>query len=190
MRLKVPRLRVIVLAIMVVATVATLGWHFLGPSGVAVELVKRSWRYEIVIERLRAESGSDWCDELPADATDVTRRLMADPKGLRPEPAEHCRYTQLAWRRSWIAKTEGGPGDRPDWPRPPLRVAAPGTPGSERLGKRDAYFEIELRDRENHAWVCRVTQQEWQALRVGQRYRIPVDRFGTANCPAMYASRF
>lgn len=175
---------------MVAGTVATLGWHFFGPAGVAVELVKRSWRYEIVVERLRAESGSDWCDELPADAVDVTRRLMADPKGLRPGLSEHCRYTQLVWRRSWIAKTEGGPGERPDWPRPPLRVAAPGEAGSERTAKRDAFFEIELRDRENHAWVCRVTQQQWQQLRVGQRYRVPVDRFGTANCPAMYASRF
>ena len=53
-----------------------------GPSGVAVELVKRSWRYEIVIERLRAESGSDWCDELPADARDVTL-VELDPEMIR-----------------------------------------------------------------------------------------------------------
>lgn len=188
MRPRLPRLRVIVLAAMVVGTTATLGWHFLGPSGVAVELVKRSWRYEIVIERLRAESGSDWCDELPADARDVTRRLMADPSGRRAEPAEHCRYTQLAWRRSWIVKAEGGPEDRPDWPRPPLRMAAPGEPGGERLGRREAFYEIELRDRANHAWVCRVEPARWQQLRVGQRFRLPVDRFGTANCPGMYES--
>ena len=187
--MKLPRLRIVVLGVMVVATVATLSWHFFGPAGVAVELVKRSWRYEIIVERLREEGGSDWCDELPADARDVTRRMMADPTGKRAEPSEHCRYTQLAWRRSWIIKNEGGPGDRPDWPRPPLRIAPPGQAGSERLGKRDAYFEIELRDREDHAWVCRVDQARWQELRVGQRFRIPVDRFGTANCPAMVASR-
>jgi len=186
--MRLPRLRVIVLAVMVVATAAGVGWHVFGPSGVAVTLLKRSWRMEIVVERLRAESGSDWCDELPADATDVSRRLMADPTGKRAGPAEHCRYTQLVWRRSWIAKTEGGPGDRPDWPRPPLRVAAPGEAGSERIGKREAFFEVELRDRENHAWVCRVSEQRWQQLRVGQRYRVPVDRFGTADCPGMYES--
>ena len=67
-------------------------------------------------------------------------------------------------------------------------MAPPGEPGSERLGKRDAYFEIELRDRSDHAWVCRVTQERWQQLRVGQRFRVPVDRFGTANCPAMVPS--
>lgn len=187
--MKLPRLRVIVLALMVLATTLTLGWWIFGPAGVAVELTQRSWRMEIVVERLRSESGSDWCDELPADATDVTRRLMADPTGQRAEPAEHCRYSQLVWRRQWNAQKTGGPADRPDWPRPPLRMAPPGQPGSERLGKREAYFEIELRDRANHAWVCRVTQQRWQQLRVGQRFRIPVDRFGTANCPAMYASR-
>lgn len=189
MRLRLPRARVVVLAAMVAATLATLGWWVFGPSGVAVELTRRTWRMEIVVERLRSESGSDWCDELPADARDVTRRTMADPTGRRAEPGEHCRYTQLAWRRSWIAKTEGGPDDRPDWPRPPLRVAAVGEPGSERLGKHEAYFEIELRDREDHAWVCRVTPERWRQLREGQRFRVPVDRFGTADCAAMYPSR-
>jgi len=29
----------------------------------------------------------------------------------------------------------------------------------------------------------------WKQLRVGQRFRVPVDRFGTANCPRMYESR-
>jgi len=187
--MRLPRLRVLVLVAMIVVTLATLGWWVFGPSGVAVELVKRSWRMEIVVERLRAEAGSDWCDELPAGAFDISRRLMADPTGRRAEPGEHCRYTVLAWRRSWIAKTEGGPADRPDWPRPPLRMAAPGEAGSERLGKREAYFEIELRDREDHAWICRVTPERWRELRVGQRFRMPVDRFGTADCPRMYPSR-
>ena len=188
--MRLPRLRVVVLAAMVVGTLATLGWWIFGPAGVSVELTQRSWRMEILVERLRVEAASDWCDELPAGAFDVSRRLMADPSGHRAAPSEHCKYNLLAWRRSWIAKTEGGPGDRPEWPRPPLRLAPPGEPGSERLGKREAYFEIELRDRQNHAWVCRVDEARWRALRVGERFRIPVDRFGTADCPHMYASRF
>lgn len=186
--MRLPRLRTVILAAMVVATLATTAWWLFGPAGVAVELTKRSWRMEIVVERLRSEAGSDWCDELPDGAFDISRRTMADPTGRRAEPSEHCRYNLLAWRRSWIVKSEGGPGDRPDWPRPPLRVAPPGEAGSERLGKRDAYFEIELRDRENHAWVCRVTPARWNELRVGQRFRVPVDRFGTADCPRMYES--
>jgi hypothetical protein len=187
--MRLPRLRTVVLVAMVVATLATLGWWVFGPAGVAVELTRRSWRMEIVVEKLRAEAGSDWCDELPADAFDISRRVMADPTGRRAEPSEHCRYTLLAWRRSWIAKTEGGPADRPDWPRPPLRVAPPGEAGSERLGKREAFYEVELRDRENHAWVCRFDLERWKQLEVGQRFRVPVDRFGTANCPLMYPSR-
>ncbi|MGM9485639.1 hypothetical protein ACS5PN_30910 [Roseateles sp. NT4] len=187
--MKLPRLRVLVLAAMVVGTVIALGWKIFGPPGVAVELTRRSWRMEIVVERLRSEGGSDWCDELPEGAFDISRRTITDPTGKRAAPSEHCRYNLLAWRRSWIVKSEGGPDDRPDWPRPPLRMAPPGEPGSERLGKREAYFEIELRDGDDHAWVCRVDQPHWQQLRVGMRFRVPVDRFGTANCPAMYESR-
>lgn len=187
--MKLPRLRAVVLVAMVVVTLATLAWWVFGPSGVAVELTRRSWRLEIVVERLREESSSDWCDELPAGAFNVTRRTITDPTGRRTEPGEHCRYSLLAWRRSWIVKNEGGPDERPDWPRPPLRVAPPGQPGGERLGKREAYYEIELRDWQNHAWVCRVDLERWKQLRVGMRFRVPVDRFGTANCPAMYPSR-
>lgn len=187
--MRLPRLRAMVLAAMVLGTLGTLGWWMFGPPGVAVELTQRRWRLEIVIERLRAESGADWCDELPADARDVTRRLMADPTGKRTEPSPRCSYTQLAWRRSWIVKNEGGPGERPEWPSPPLRMAPPGEPGSERMGKREAFYEIELSDGGDHVWVCRVDPGRWQELRVGQRFRVPVDRFGTADCPRMYESR-
>lgn len=185
-----PRLRVIVLAAMVAGTLATLGWWIFGPPGVFVELTRRGWRMEIVVEQLRAEPGSDWCDEMPADAFDISRRTVADPTGRRAEPGAHCRYTVLAWRRHWIVKSEGGPETRPDWPRPPLRVAPPGQPGSERLGKREAFYEVELRDRANHAWVCRVTPERWAELRVGMRFRMPVDRFGTADCPRMVPSDY
>ncbi|MFN3861002.1 MAG: hypothetical protein ACK4R2_05990 [Roseateles sp.] len=187
--MRLPRLRVLVLAAMVAGSLATLGWWIWGPTGVAVELTQRFWRMEVVVEALRTESGSDWCDELPAGAFDIHRRVVSDPTGRRTEPAEHCRYKLLAWRRSWIAKTEGGPDQRPEWPRPPLRVAPPGQPGSERLGRHEAFYYIELRDRANHAWTCRLSLARWQQLHTGMRFRIPVDRFGTANCPAMYPSR-
>ena len=186
--MRLPRLRVLVLTAMSVATLATVGWWIFGPPGVAVELTRRSWRMEIVVEQLRTEAGSDWCDELPEGAFDISRRMTADPTGRRAAPAEHCRYNALAWRRHWIAKAEGGPETRPDWPRPPLRIAPPGQAGSDRLGRREAYYEIELRGSDDRVWTCRVDLARWQQLRVGQRFRMPVDRFGTANCPAMYES--
>lgn len=134
-----PRLRVLVLAGMVVGSLATLGWWIFGPPGVFVELTQRSWRMEIEIERLRPETGSDWCDELPAGAYDISRRTVeVDPTGRRAGPGEHCRYTVLAWRRAWLARNAGGPETTPDWPRPPLRITAPGEAGGERLGKRRA----------------------------------------------------
>ncbi len=183
-----PRLRTLVLVAMVIATLATLGWWAFGPPGVAVELTRRSWRMEILVERLRLETDSAWCDELPPDARDISRRVVADTSGQRGTSAEHCRFSQLVWRRSWIAKREGSPAQRPEWPNPPLRMAPPGEPGSERVGRREAFYEIELRDRQDHAWICRVDAARWQQLREGMRFRVPVDRFGTANCPAMYAS--
>ncbi|MCE4535716.1 hypothetical protein LXT12_00370 [Pelomonas sp. P7] len=186
--MRLPRLRVLVLVAMIVASLATVGWWIFGPPGVFVELTRRSWRMEIVVERLKPETGSDWCDELPPGAYDISRRVAADPTGRRAEPAEHCRYTALVWRRQWIARSEGGPETTPDWPRPPLRVAPPGQPGSERLGRREAYYEIELRDRKDRTWTCRVDLERWKQLRPGMRFRVPVDRFGTADCPRMYPS--
>lgn len=187
--MKLPRLRVIVLVAMVVTTLTTIGWWIWGPPGTAVELVQRRWRLQIDVEQLRSEADSAWCDELPTDATNVTRRIATDPTGQRAEPDAHCRYHHLVWRRSWIVKAEGGPRERPQWPSPPLRVAPPGQPGSERLGKREAFYEVDLSDGGDHLWTCRVTPERWHTLREGTRWRVPVNRYGAANCAAMYESR-
>ena len=53
--MRLPRLRILVLVAMVVAALGTVGWWIFGPPGVAVELTRRSWRMEIVVELLRAE---------------------------------------------------------------------------------------------------------------------------------------
>jgi len=180
--MRLPRPRLIVLAVLTVATLVPLAWWLFGPKGFAVELTRRTWRMEIEVERLRQETGTDWCDELPAGATDVTRRVIADPTGRRAEPSEHCRYSLLAWRRSWIAREEGLAGTRVRWPTPPLRVAPPGEPGGERLGRREAYYELELRDGAGRLWTCRTDLDRWNELKVGQRFRMPVDRWNTANC--------
>jgi hypothetical protein len=163
-------------------TLVPLAWWMFGPRGVAVTLERRSWRFEIEVERLRLESGSDWCDEMPAGARDVIRRTLADPSGRRPAPAEHCRYTTLAWRTQWLARQQGEAGTPPSWPQPPLAVAEPGQPGSERLGRREAFYEVTLRASTGQVWTCRLQPEAWQALRPGQRFRLPVDRWGTASC--------
>jgi hypothetical protein len=176
------RRRLLILAAVALAALAPLGWWIFGPKGFAVELTQRSWRMEIEVERLRLETGTDWCDELPAGATGITRRTITDPTGQRAAPAEHCKYSVLAWRRSWISREDGLAGTPVRWPRPPLRVAPPGEPGSERLGRREAYYELGLRDASGHAWTCRTDLARWNRLRVGQRFRLPVDRWSTADC--------
>lgn len=183
MRLPRPRALLFIAAMLVI--LATLAWWMFGPRGFAVELTQRSWRMEIEVERLRLESGADWCDELPEGAFDISRQLRADPTGKRAAPSEHCRYSLLAWRRQWIARAEGGPADPVQWPRPPLRIAPPGEPGSERLGRREAFYELQLRDMAGHVWTCRTEPERWQQLRPGQRFRLLVDRWGTADCAAL-----
>ena len=180
--MRLPRLRVLVPALALAMLLPPLGWWAYGPTGFPVELVRRSWRFEIEVERLRLESGTDWCDELPAGAFDISRRTIADPTGHRPGLTEHCRYSQLAWRRQWLAQESGDASQRPRWPHPPLRMAAPGEAGAERLGRREAYYELELRAGNGQTWTCRTSLDSWQALRPGQRFRLPVDRWGTANC--------
>jgi hypothetical protein len=182
---KLPRLRALVPAVALLVMLPPLAWWAYGPTGFVVELVRRSWRMEIEIERLRLEQGSDWCDELPQGAFDITRRLITDPTGQRTAPAEHCRYSLLAWRRQWIARETGEAGQLPRWPNPPLRLTPPGEPGRERMGRRDAYYELELRDGRDHVWTCRTTPEAWQQLRPGQRFRLPVDRWGTADCGSL-----
>ncbi len=180
--MRVTRPRLLIVAAVAVLTLASLGWWIFGPTGFVVELTQRSWRMEIEVERLRLETGTDWCDELPEGASGVVRRTITDPTGRRAGPAEHCKYSVLAWRRSWIAREQGLAGTRVDWPRPPLRVAPPGEPGSERLGRREAYYELTLRDGDGHEWTCRTDLDRWNRLKVGQRFRLPVDRWSTANC--------
>lgn len=185
MRLPPVRLRLWIGAALLLATLPPLGWWMFGPRGFAVELTQRSWRMEIEVERLQLESGADWCDELPEGAFDISRQLRTDPTGKRVAASEHCRYSLLAWRRQWIARAEGGPTDPVQWPRPPLRIAPPGQPGSERLGRREAFYELQLRDTAGHVWTCRTEPERWQQLRPGQRFRLLVDRWGTADCAAL-----
>ena len=159
-----------------------LAWWVFGPTGFAVEIVQRRWHADIEVERLRLEAGTDWCDELPAEAFDVTRRVIADPHGRRAGPAEHCRYRLLAWRRQWIAREDGDAASAVRWPSPPLRVEPHGQPGSERLGRRELHYELQLRNGSGQVWTCRTTPDTWQRLQTGQRLRMPVDRWGTADC--------
>ncbi|PZP34613.1 MAG: hypothetical protein DI603_06590 [Roseateles depolymerans] len=177
-----PRLRVIVAALLAVGTLPPLAWWLLGPRGEAVELVARQWRTELEVERLRQESGTDWCDELPPGATVLSRRRMNDPSGQRPGEAERCQYSLLAWRLLWVAHREGRVSSAPQWPQPPLSPLPVGEPGAERTGHRAVFYELLLRNRSGQTWTCRADAARWQAYREGQRLRLPIDRWGVAHC--------
>ncbi|TXI19351.1 MAG: hypothetical protein E6Q67_10645 [Roseateles sp.] len=181
-----PRLRVLVAGLLAVGTLPPLAWWLLGPRGEAVTLVARQWRTEVDVERLRLESGSDWCDELPPGASVQSRRLMKDPSGQRAGESERCQYSQLAWRQLWLAHREGGAGQTPQWPSPALSGLPPDQPGAERLGRRAIHYELVLRNRAGLLRNCRVPAQRWGSLSEGSALRLPVDRWGVAHCADLY----
>lgn len=148
-----------------------LGWWLLGPSGFAVELTERRWRMEIEVERLVLEPGVDRCDALPAQARDVVRR----------DGSDQCLYVAPAWRTRWVAQASGDASRPPQWPAPALKAD-----GSERLGRRELFHEVGLRTGAGQVWTCRLPPERWARLQPGQRLRLPVDRWGTADCAALH----
>lgn len=181
-----PRLRVIVAGLLLTGTLPPLAWWLLGPRGESVELVTRQWRTETEVERLRMESGTDWCDELPNGAVELSRRRMTDPSGQRPGEAERCQYNLLAWRLLWVAHREGTVSGAPQWPTPALSALPASQPGAERTGRRAVFYELVLRNRAGQSWICRTDAARWQALHEGQRLRLPIDRWGVAHCADLY----
>lgn len=157
-------------------------WWLFGPSGVPVQIERQHWRLVIEIESLVAESASGWCDEMPAGAREIGRRALPDPAGLRPGTSPHCRYTMPAWRALRSVEAQGDADTPARWPLPDPNGLPAGQLGEERPGKRHAFYELLLRAADGRAWTCRLAQPQWQAYRQGQRLRLQVDRFGTADC--------
>lgn len=162
-----------------------LGWKLFGPRGVVVEVVGKTWQLEIEIEKLVQESSSGWCDELPPDATVLSRRVMDKAVGGRAAGAEHCRYTSPQWRRRWGIRNEGQAPTPPTWPTPKLASADADGLGAERLGKRQQRYLLQLHDSSGHDWSCELPQAQWQRVELKASFRILVDRWSVANCASL-----
>lgn len=160
-------------------------WLLLKPSGMALELISKTWRLDIEIEKLLEEGESSWCDELPADARNISRRLVLDPSGVRPEPVEHCRFTRPQWRTLRIVRAEGAAPAPPHWPAPKLNGLDASELGAERAGKHEPFYELQLQNDAGQVWTCRLPLAQWQAHPLGARYRMQVDRFGVADCASL-----
>ncbi len=157
-------------------------WILLRPPGRGVEVVGKTWRWSIEIERQVMEMHSDWCSQMPAGAELIERRLRQDPEGQRGD-AEHCRYRAPAWRKSGQRFAEGAHPEAPHWPALSLQA------GLEREGKRWAEQALLLRDADGRDWPCRLPLRQWQAWAVGDRTRLAVHRFsGVADCASLPAA--
>jgi hypothetical protein len=166
------------------ALLLPLGWMLFGPRGVAVQVQAKIWRFEIEVEKRVLESGSDWCDALPADARDISRQ----PRQRADGPPEHCRYSAPQWRRRWGEQLEGEDPQPPRWPQPRLVPLPPDQIGAERLGKRQAHYELQLRAADGRHWSCPVALAQWQRIVKGSSVRIQVDRQGVADCATIPAN--
>lgn len=164
-----------------------LCWWLIKPAGTAVELAAKTWRLDIEIEKLLEEGESSWCDEMPAEARHISRRLLVDPAGVRPGLSEHCRFSLPQWRTLRMARAEGAWPAPALWPEPKLNGLGPDQLGAERAGKREAFYELQLRAKSGlgQTWACRLPLAVWQAHKVGTRYRLQVDRFGVADCASL-----
>ena len=164
---------------------APLGWKLYGPRGVVVEVVAKTWQLEIEIEQRVMESGSAWCDELPADAKILGRRSMDKAVGERPAGSEHCRYTSPQWRRRWGIRNEGQAPTPPRWPEPKLARADADGLGAERPGKRQQRYLLQLHDSSGHDWSCELPLEQWHRVPPQASFRILVDRWSVANCASL-----
>ena len=169
-------------ALVIALLFAPLGWKLFGPRGEWVTIQELRWQRDIEIERLVEVNDSSWCDEMPAGVHEVQRKLMDDPSGQRPGPSPHCRYSGLQWRTLRAARAEGRHPERPRWATPALSGLPPDQAGAERIGKYKGIYEVVMADAKERDWTCRLSLQQWEALKPGQQFRLFVDRFGVANC--------
>lgn len=158
-----------------------LGWRLFGPSGVDVELTRKTWRFEIKVEKRVDESGSAWCEDMPVGAREIERRRLDAPGGA----ADHCRFMQPQWRSQYTLRSEGDATTPTQWPQPALSDLPPDRLGAQRLGQRQASFEAHLRADEGQTWTCKLSEARWATLALGTKLRLQIDRRGVANCASL-----
>lgn len=154
-----------------------MAWLSWGPKGEAVQVMSLPWSRDIEIERQVEVTNSGRCDELPAQARVLDRRLLTRKEV--GSDAEHCRYALREWRPVYSLKAAGdGPWPVPHWPE---LSHAP----DERAGHRHEHQEVVLGNERGQHWTCRLNSAGWASLRTGQRLRLQVDRFGVADCASV-----
>jgi len=189
LRAQLPRLA---LALALLALSLPLAYRLFGPRGVEVQVQSKTWRLEIEVERQIAELGSAWCDELPAGAQIQSQRLVGaavDAPATAAASADaalraHCRYTLPTWRTLWQASRQGVDPEPPRWPEPELTQGTQEL-GRQRLGARHQFYELELVAENGQRWVCRQPLDNWRRLPQGSKFRLLVDRQGSANCASV-----
>lgn len=167
---------------------AAAAWIWGSGGGARVAVLAKTWQLDIEVEKRVEAPASGWCDELPAEARQVQRLMVEDARAGRRGPAARCHYLHPQWQARRSLRSQGQDPEPPRWAAPDFVAGDSGDTaplGSERLGQRHERYELQLRDAAGRSWSCRLPRRDWQAVPLGLRFRLRVDRFGTADCAGL-----
>ncbi len=168
------------------------------------EVSGHSWERSVAIEALGPVRQSAWCDEMPRDASSVSRRR--DVRRTEKIPAgEDCvtrrrdqgdgtfrenrectpRYRERSIYDDrcdftvdrWTAARTASASGRGLSPAPawPVTAVRSGTcRGCEREGARKETYRVDLRTAEGRAFSCTFPEDRWRTMAVGSRWRLTV----------------
>jgi hypothetical protein len=169
-------------------------------KNVSLEVTDHSWKREIAVEQFTQVRESKWCDEMPADAYDVSRRRETRshrdvPDGetcrtertdngdgtfsekdvcttkYRSEPVDDDKCEYTARRWKTVRTAEASGGRNDPLSWPQVTIAGGGEQlGAEREGPRKEICTIHYVDPEKKQYACVFPEAKWRAIAPGSRW--------------------
>lgn len=201
------RKKIVFILLGLLAAIAVLGAVFLfWTKEVSVTLSGHSWERTIQIEEYQARQQSAWCDAMPRDAYDISRkREVRDHKKIPDGEECHTRridqgdgtyreqrecqtqyrnepiYADKCYfkRNQWhYARKASANGDNlnPRWPA--VRLSCSGERlGCERESARSSIYRLHFQDSANKKQhICDVSETEWRKAQVNSRWQLKVSQ--------------
>ncbi len=199
--------RLVIGAVIGLVVLAVAAFIFLSRSTFAstVGVTDLTWQRIISVERLEAQTGSDWRNQVPVDAYSVACHAQdrcrteseqyvcgsvnvdrGDGSFTKQDkyctrnkqvcvPDQMCSYMVNRWRPQPDLTTSGGPNDPPTWPN----FTPSGTTGlgSVRERGRKEVYNVVFKDTNGNTYTYNSPDYAaWQSFKVGQRYSVDINR--------------
>lgn len=194
---------------------ALVGGFIFWTEDVSVSVIDHRWEREIQIEAYGPQADSAWCDQMPADAYQVSRRQeIRDhrrvPDGetcstrrvdqgdgtfrteevcetkYREEPIYDDRCSYTVDRWAYArSATAQGNDLNPQWPALSLQGQGRECHGCEREGSRSSRYILALQG-EDETFNCTVSESLWQQAQPNSRWTMEVGAMmGEARCGSL-----